>query len=201
MVAMLKKVLLAIVVIVGGFCAFVATRPATYHVERSTTIKAPPEAVFTAVSDLKTFTAWSPWDKRDPNMQKTFSEKTSGVGATYEWKGNKDVGSGRMTITEHTPPARVRERLEFIEPFSSVADVTFDVAPAGGETKTTWAMDGNNNFIGKAMSVFMDMDKMIGADFEAGLANLKTLVETSAANAPAQAAVPAATPPAAPATP
>ncbi|HEY0707883.1 MAG TPA: SRPBCC family protein [Polyangia bacterium] len=194
---MIKKVLLVLGVLVLGFCAFVATRPATYHVERSTTIKAPPEAVFAAVSDLKTFNQWSPWDKRDPNMKKTFTPNTSGVGASYEWQGNKEVGSGRMTVTEHTPPTQAKMKLEFIEPFASVADVTFAVAPAAGETKATWAIDGNNNFIGKAFGVFMDMDKMLGADFEQGLANLEALVEKNAAATPppSQAAAPAPTAP------
>ena len=187
---MVKKVLLALAVIIAGFLAFVATRPDTYHVERSTTIHAPAEVVYAMISDLKSFGEWSPWDKRDPGMQKTFSAATSGAGASYAWHGNSKVGSGKMTITEAKPPGLVRERLEFLEPFASVCDVGFDVVPAGaGEVKMTWSMDGHNTFIPKAMGVFMDMDKMIGKDFDEGLANLKRISETKAAAAPAAAAV------------
>jgi uncharacterized protein YndB with AHSA1/START domain len=192
---MLKKVLIVLAAAIVGLLIFTATRPAAYHVERSITIKAPADAVFAAAADLKTFTEWSPWEKRDPAMKKTFSPNTSGVGASYGWQGNKQVGSGKMTVTEHNPPGKIRHKLEFIEPFTNVAESGFDITSAGaGETKVTWVMDGNNNFVGKAFSLVMDMDKAIGKDFEEGLANLKRLVEAKAAAAPAAAA--AAAPPA-----
>jgi hypothetical protein len=197
---MVKKVLLALAVVIVGFLAFVATRPSSYHVERSATIHAPADLVYAHLADLKSFGEWSPWDKRDPAMKKTYSASTTGVGATYSWQGNKEVGSGRMTITLAKPPTQVRERLEFIEPFASVADVGFDVVPAGAdEVKATWSMDGHSNFVMKGMGVFMDMDKMIGKDFDDGLANLKRIVEAKAAApaaAPAVAAEPTAGAPA-----
>jgi hypothetical protein len=193
---MLKKALLVLAVAVAGLLIFTATRPAEYRVERSTTVKAPADLVFATVSDLKAFTEFSPWEKRDPGMKKTFSASTSGVGASYGWQGNKEVGSGKMTITEHNPPSRVGIKLEFIEPFASLADTGFELAAAGpGETKVTWAMTGHNNFVGKFFCLFMDMDKLIGKDFEEGLANLKRVVEGKAAAA--AAAAPAAAAPAA----
>jgi hypothetical protein len=198
---MLKKVLLALAVLIVGFVAYAATRPDKYHVERSTTIHAPADLVYAHMADLKSFGEWSPWDKRDPNMKKTYSAATTGVGATYSWQGNKEVGSGKMTITEAKPPTLVREKLEFIEPFASVADVGFDVVPAGtDEVKATWSMDGDSSkLLMKAMGVFMNMDKMIGKDFDDGLANLKRIVEAKAA-APAAAPVAAEPAAAAPAT-
>jgi hypothetical protein len=192
---MVKKILMALAVVIVGFVAFVATRPDTYHVERSTTIHAPADVVYATIADLKSFGEWSPWDKRDPNLKRTYSDVTSGVGASYAWQGNSQVGSGKMTITEAKPPTQVRERLEFIQPFASVAEVGFDVVPAdAGEVKTTWSMDGHSNFVFKAMGVFSDTDKMIGKDFDAGLANLKKITEAKAAAAPAPTAAAAAEP-------
>ena len=158
-----KNVAMVLGVLLLGFLTFVATRPANYHVQRSIVIKAPSEAAFAAISDLRAFTTWSPWDKRDPAMKKTFSDKTSGVGASYAWQGNKDVGAGRMTITESVAPTHVRHRLEFLEPFASVAKTGFDLVPAGpGELRASWSMEGRNDFIGKAFAVFRNMDEMIG---------------------------------------
>ena len=186
---MLKKILTVIGVALIGLVTFIATRPSSYHVERSIVVKAPAATVFAAVSDLRRFSEWSPWEKRDPNMKKTLTEATSGVGASYAWQGNKEVGTGKMTITESQAPSFVRERLEFFEPFASVANVGFDILPAGpGEVKTTWSMDGHNNFVGKAMSLVMNMDKMIGKDFDAGLGSLKRVAEATPAATPATAA-------------
>lgn len=179
---MLKKILLAMAAVLVVFLGTVATRPDTYRVERSAEIAAPAPAVFEAVSDFKHFRDWSPWEKRDPNMKRTLSSPSAGVGASYAWEGNKDVGKGKMTFTETTPPSRVRERLEFLEPFPNTADVTFDVAAGSSGTKITWSMEGKNNFVGKIFGLFMDMDKMIGKDFEEGLANLKRLVESRPAS-------------------
>ena len=189
----MTKVLLVVAVLLVAFLGVVATRPDSYHVERSTEVKAAPEAVFATVGDLKTFPQWSPWQKRDPNVKTTISSPSTGVGATYAWEGNKDVGKGRMTITESTAPVRTREKLEFIEPFASVAEASFEIKPAGaGGSTITWSMDGKNNFMGKAFSLFMDMDKMIGKDFEDGLASLKKLIESQPSAPAAAAAAPAA---------
>jgi hypothetical protein len=194
---MLKKALLVLAVAITGLLIFTATRPAEYRIERSTTVHAPADAIFATVSDLKGFTEFSPWEKLDPAMKKTFSPSTSGVGATYAWQGNKDVGSGKMTVTEHNPPSRVRHKLEFITPFAMVAESGFDVVPASaGDAKVTWSMAGNNNFISKFFGLFMDMDKTVGKDFDEGLANLKRVVEAKAAKPAAEAAAPATAEPA-----
>jgi hypothetical protein len=178
---MLKKILLGLIVVVVAFLAFAATRPDRYHVERSASIAAPPAVVFAELEDLRRWSAWSPWDKIDPNMKKEYSGPERGVGASYSWQGNKDVGKGQMTIVTAEPPTKVAYKLEFIEPFASVADTSFTVAPAGADgSEVTWSIDGHNDFMGKVFSVFMDMDKMLGADFEKGLAQLKPIAEAEA---------------------
>jgi len=178
---MLKKILIGLAVVILAFVAFVSTRPAQYHVERSQKIAAPAEIVFAQLDDFRAWASWSPWEKLDPGMQKTYSGPARGVGASYEWQGNKEVGKGRMTITEAQPTASVRYRLEFIEPFSNVAESGFTLAAADAEsTNVTWSMDGNNDFMGKAFGLFMDMDAMIGADFEKGLGELKAQAEAKA---------------------
>jgi hypothetical protein len=191
---MIKKVLIGIAALVAILLVVVATRPDTYHVERSTKIDAPADAIFAEVSDFHAFPAWSPWAKRDPAMKTTVSTPSAGVGATYAWEGNKQVGRGKMTLTESQAPTHTKERLEFLEPFRSVADAGFNIKPEGsGAATVTWYMDGKANFMGKAMSLVMNMDKMIGKDFEEGLANLKRVAETKRAAAPT-AAAPAAEP-------
>jgi hypothetical protein len=185
---MLRKVVLVLVVAVIGLLGVVATRPDRYHVERAADVGAPAAAVFAEIDDLRAWNAWSPWEKRDPAMKKTFSATTSGVGASYAWEGNKEVGKGRMIITESRPGERVAQKLEFLEPFVSTADIAFALKAAGpSSTHVTWSMDGRNNFIGKAFSLVMDVDKMIGKDFETGLASLKQVVEAKALAAAAAA--------------
>lgn len=173
----MKKVLIGLVVLLGGFSAFVTTRPDDYKVERTATMAAPPELVFAQVSDFHNWAAWSPWDKLDPAMKKDFSGADKGVGASYHWVGNDKVGEGRMTITDATASSQVGIKLEFMKPFESTSTTTFTLAPAAEGTKFTWSMAGKNNFVSKAMGVFASMDSMIGKDFEAGLANLKGVVE------------------------
>jgi hypothetical protein len=185
---MLSKVVLVLAIALGGLVAVVATRPDRYHVERAVDVGAPAAAVFAEIDDLRAWSAWSPWERRDPAMKKTFSPVTSGVGASYAWEGNKEVGKGRMTITESHPGEKVAQRLEFIEPFASTADIAFSLKAAGpSSTHVTWSMDGRNNFMGKAFSLVMDMDKVIGKDFEAGLAGLKQIAEAKAVAAAAAA--------------
>jgi uncharacterized protein YndB with AHSA1/START domain len=175
---MLKKILLVLGLVIVALLVVIATRPDTYHVERSLDIDAPAAIVFTSVGDLKNYAEWSPWEKRDPAMKKTFSTATAGVGASYAWEGNKEVGKGKMSITESRPPERLVQKLEFIEPFPATSDVAFDLKPAGnGGTRVTWSMDGKSNFMGKAFSLVMSMDQAVGKDFEEGLANLKRVSE------------------------
>ena len=180
---MLKKILsvslglfaLCIVVVLG----MALTQPDELRVERHTSIAAPPEVVFGFINDLHRFTEWSPWQKRDPLMTTAFEGPASGVDASYSWKGNDSVGEGRLTITESQFETKVAMRLEFLKPFEVTNQVEFSVTPAADGTRVTWAMTGKNDFTSKVMAVFIDMEQMIGKDFEAGLADLKKLAESA----------------------
>lgn len=174
---MLKKILIGLAVIVIVFLIVVAVQPSTYSVTRSATIAATPEAVFPHVNELKKWAAWNPWEKLDPNMKLTYEGPEAGVGASYSWVGNNEVGEGRMTITECKPNESIRFKLEFFKPMAGVSEAEFAFQSQGHQTGVTWTMSGKNNFIGKAMCLFMDMEKMIGGQFEKGLGNLKSLVE------------------------
>jgi hypothetical protein len=133
--------------------------------------------VFAQVNDLRKWQAWSPWAKKDPQMKQAYEGPAAGTGAVTSWQGNKDVGEGRMTIVESRPNELVRFKLEFFKPFAATNSAEFIFKEQSGRTEVSWSMRGRNNFIGKAMSVVFDFDKMIGADFEAGLAGLKAIVE------------------------
>lgn len=185
----MKKAAIGAGALVVVLLIVVAVQPSSYHVERSTVINAPAEVVFAEVSDFKRWVAWSPWEKLDPNMEKTFTGEPGEVGASYAWKGNDQAGSGSMTITEVDPPKKLVQKLKFIEPFASEATTAFNIAPEGDGVKVTWSMEGHNGFMGKAMSLVLDMDAMIGADYEKGLAALKTIAEENANKAAAGPAV------------
>ena len=182
----MKKVLLFLLLAIALFLVYVATRPDTYHVERSTTIAAASEPVYEKVVHFRQWGGWSPWEKLDPAMKREFGGVDGEVGSTYSWVGNSDVGEGRMTLTDAKPASRVAVRLDFIKPFESTGTSIVTLSPEGAGTKVTWAMDGDHNFISKAMCVFMSMDKMVGGDLEKGLGSLKSAVE-SAPVAPAAA--------------
>ena len=186
----MKKLLMALLVLIVLAVAFITTRPSHYHVERSTMIAAPPEAVFAVINDLHQWDKWSPWAKKDPNMSQSYDGAASGVGASYHWSGNNDVGEGQMTIIESAPPQKVAIKIDFIKPFPGTSTASLMLQPEGNDTSVRWAMDGENNFIGKAMCLVMNMDKMIGPDFEQGLKSLKSVSETAAS---AAAATPAQT--------
>jgi uncharacterized protein YndB with AHSA1/START domain len=162
------------------FLGFVATRPSDFRVERSIEIAAPTEAVFPHVNDFHRWAAWSPWEKLDPAMKKDFGGAPAGVGATYAWQGNDDVGSGKMSITESRPNERIGIQLVFLSPFEATNKTEFAFTPAGAGSTLTWTMTGQNDFMGKLFSVFMDMDWMIGKDFEAGLSGIKAQAEAGA---------------------
>jgi hypothetical protein len=183
---MLKKILMGLGALFAVLSIVIALQPATFHVERSITMAAPPEAAFARVNDFHGWTAWSPWEKLDPGMKRTYDGAPAGLGAKYAWVGNKDVGEGRMTIEKSDPGRLISVKLEFLKPFeaSNTATFTFEKTKAGN--KTTWAMDGNNNFVSKAMGLVMDVDQMIGPEFERGLAALKAAAEADA-KAPAVA--------------
>ncbi len=174
---MLRFVLLALVLFVAALLGMAAMQPAEFRVERSTSMAAPVGEVFAQVNDLHNWQQWSPWAKRDPAMQTIFEGPSAGVGAVHRWVGNNEVGEGSMTILESRPDELVRIKLVFLKPFEATNDVVFRFAPEGENTHVTWSMTGNNNFIAKAVHMVMDMDKMVGGDFEQGLAQLKTLVE------------------------
>ena len=174
---MLKRLAIAVVVIVALFAAIVAMRPADFRIARSRMLAAPPEVGHAYVNDFHKWPEWSPWEKLDPNMKREISGPPSGPGASYGWSGNDKVGEGRMTITESRPPQNVTIRLEFLKPFTSTSTAQFELAPSGSGTQVTWAMRGKKNFLAKAFTVFMDMDKMVGSDFERGLANLDTATQ------------------------
>jgi hypothetical protein len=195
---MAKKILLGVAGLLVVFLIVVLMQPATYRVERSIAMNAPPESAFAQVNDFRAWGAWSPWDKMDPGMKRTFDGPPTGVGSKYAWAGNDQVGEGRMTIEKSEKPSLVEIKLEFLKPFESTSQTSFTFSPAGAGSKVSWAMTGENNFISKVMCVFMDMDKMIGPDFERGLAAMKAAAEAAPKAAPA--AIPAAVP-AAPATP
>jgi uncharacterized protein YndB with AHSA1/START domain len=181
---MFKKIAIAAAVVVVLFLVYAATRPDTFRVERAASINAPPEKVFALINDLHSWTVWSPFEKKDPAMKRTISGAPNGKGAVYEWDGNKEIGKGRMEITQTVPPSRVWIRLDFVRPFEAHNDVEFTLTPQGDATKVTWAIHGPSPYISKVMGIFCNMDKMIGKDFETGLANLKSIAEKEAAEGP-----------------
>lgn len=185
---MLKKILLGLAALIVVFLIVVAFQPASYRVTRTATLPAPPAEVFAQVNDFRKWEGWSPWAKLDPAVKNTFQGPAAGPGAVFAWAGNDKVGEGRMTLTESRPSEHIRIKLEFIKPIASVCDTEFTFKPEGQGTTVTWTMAGNNDFIGKAFCLFMDMDKMIGGDFERGFANLKA----ATLPAPKTDAVPAA---------
>ncbi|MEO6950786.1 MAG: SRPBCC family protein [Polyangia bacterium] len=174
------KVLFGIAVVFIGVAAFVTTRPAETHVERTATVKAPADVVFAQVDDFHQWAAWSPWDKLDPTMKKTYSGPSAGTGANYAWLGNDKAGEGSMTITKSRPNEELSIRLVLLKPWQSTNVVTFSFKPSGDSTVLTWTMDRENNFMMKAVGIFTDMDKSIGVDFERGLAALTNVAEAEA---------------------
>jgi carbon monoxide dehydrogenase subunit G len=177
---MLKAVLVVLAVLViavAGVLAYAATKPDTFKVQRSATIKAPADKIFPFISDFHEWTKWSPYENRDPGMKRSYGGAPRGKGATYAWDGNKNVGAGHMEILDAPAPSRVTIKLDFIRPFEGHNTAEFTLEPQGETTRVTWAMNGPVPLIGKVMHVFVDVDNMVGKDFEAGLAGLKALAE------------------------
>jgi hypothetical protein len=174
---MIKKILLVLLAIVAVVLIVAAFQPNTYRVERSVTIAAPASVVFPQVNDLHKAQVWSPWVKLDPNGKYTFEGPASGVGAINAWAGNSNVGEGRQTIIESRPNELVRIKLEFFKPMAGEATAEFNLKSEGNDTRVTWSMSGPKNYMSKVMCMFMNMDKMIGGQFEKGLTDLKTQVE------------------------
>lgn len=174
---MFKKILIGVAVLIAVFVVVVAMQLEEFRVERSVVIAAPPAAVFAKVNDLRTWQEFSPWAKLDPNAKATFAGPETGAGSSFAWAGNSEVGEGTMTIVESRPHELIRFKLEFVKPFEGTNDAEFTFKPAGAQTEVTWSMSGKNNFFFKAVGLFIDCDKMIGPQFEEGLANLKALSE------------------------
>ncbi|MBL0170336.1 MAG: SRPBCC family protein [Gemmatimonadaceae bacterium] len=174
---MLKKILLGVVVFVVAVLGYAATRPDSFSLERTISISAAPEKVFAHLNDFHAWEAWSPWAKLDPAMTTTYDGATSGVGATYAWKGNSDVGEGKMEITGSTPATSVTIKLDFLSPFESHNTTVFTLTPNANGTDVTWTMSGPSTYMTKIMTSFVSMDKMVGPDFERGLQQLKTVSE------------------------
>lgn len=174
---MFKTVLIVIVALIAAIFIYAATKPDTFRVQRTVNIKAPAEKIFPLIDDLHSWSAWSPFEKLDPAMKKTFSGSASGKGAGYEWEGNSRAGKGSMEITESTPPSKITIKLDFAKPMEGHNTAEFTLEGRGDTTDVTWAMYGPTPFISKLMQVFLNMDTLIGKEFENGLANLKTLAE------------------------
>jgi uncharacterized protein YndB with AHSA1/START domain len=171
------EIVAVVVVVIAAFLLYAATRPDTFRVERSVAIKAPPEKIFPHIDTFASWAAWSPWEKMDPAMKKTASGPASGKGAVTEWEGNSKVGKGRMEILESVPPSKVVIKLDFVTPMEAHNTAEFTLAAQGEGTNVTWAMYGPVPFASKVFTTFVSMDRLVGKDFEAGLASLKTLAE------------------------
>ena len=176
---MITKILIILAAIVAAFAIIVALQPSDFRVTRTTTISAPPPAVFAEVNDFHKWDAWSPWAKLDPAAKNSFDGPAAGTGAMFKWSGNNEVGEGSMTITESRPSDLIRIKLDFTKPFEATNTTEFTFKPEGNQTMVTWSMFGTNNFIAKAFCLFNSMDKMVGGQFEKGLASMKSIVEAA----------------------
>jgi len=174
------KLLVGVVAIVVVLVVVIAVQPSEFHVARTVSVAAPARVVFAQVNDFHKWSAWSPWATMDPAMKQAYEGTPSGMGAVYAWAGNHDVGEGRMTITESRPSDLIRIKLEFFKPFAGVSTAEFTFKPEGQQTLVTWRMTGRTTFVTKAVHLFLNVDKMIGDNFESGLARIKSLAETEA---------------------
>jgi uncharacterized protein YndB with AHSA1/START domain len=173
-VAIIAAIAVVLIVVV---LIYAATKPDTFRIQRTASIKAPPEKIFALLNDFHLWPSWSPWEKMDSDMKRTLSGASSGKGAVYAWDGNSKVGQGRMEIIDASPPSRLAIKLDFLRPFEAHNMVEFTLVASGDATNLTWAMNGPLPYMAKVMHVFFNMDRMVGKDFETGLANLKTIAE------------------------
>ena len=176
---MLPYIILAICAVIVVLVVIIALQPSEFQVSRSATMSASPQAVFEQVNDFHKWDAWSPWARIDPEMKQTFEGAPAGTGAEYSWNGNKKVGQGHMTILDSRPGEAVKIKLEFLKPMKATNTTLFTFKPEGDQTLVVWTMNGKNNFMGKIFCLFMNMDKMVGKDFEMGLAAMKTIAEAA----------------------
>jgi uncharacterized protein YndB with AHSA1/START domain len=177
MSAIIVVIAILLAVAIGIILLLAATKPNSFSVRRSASVNAPAEKIFAVLNDFHQWKGWSPWENRDPGMKRSYEGSERGKGAVYAWDGNRNVGAGRMEILEATTPSRLLIKLDFIKPFEGHNTAEFTLVPQGAGTNVNWVMQGPAPFMSKVMQVFIDCDRMIGKDFEAGLANLKTLVE------------------------
>jgi hypothetical protein len=178
MLKILIAIAIILVVAILGVLAYAATRPDTFRVQRSASIKASPEKIFPLINDLQVWRGWSPYEKKDPDMQRRYSGPAAGKGAHYAWDGNKEIGAGSLEIIESVPSSKIAMRLDFVRPFESTNRADFTLEPNGDSTTVTWAMTGPLTLMFKLVHMVFNFDRMVGSDFEAGLADLKTLAET-----------------------
>lgn len=171
------ETIIIVAVLIAAMLIYAATKPDTFRIQRSATIAAPPDKVFALINDLHAWASWSPWEKKDLTMKKTYSGARQGKGAVLEWDGNKDVGTGRMEVLESAPSSKILIKLDFLKPFEAHNRAEFSLEGKGPDTTVTWAMHGPQPYMIKIMGLFCSMDKMVGKDFEAGLATLKALAE------------------------
>jgi hypothetical protein len=176
---MLLKIFIALAAVVAAFVAFIALQPSEYRIARSASIAAPAHDTFAQVNDFHKWEAWSPWAKLDPDATTTFEGPSAGEGAIFAWAGNSQIGEGRMTLTESRPAELIRIRLDFVKPMAGTSTAEFTFKPEGDRTAVTWAMAGQNNFVSRAICLFMNQDKMIGGYFEKGLEQLKAVTEAA----------------------
>ncbi|MGE0653457.1 MAG: SRPBCC family protein [Alphaproteobacteria bacterium] len=166
-------------VLIGGLLLVAASRPDTFEVRRTASIKAPPERIFPLINDLHAFNSWNPYEKKDPNIKGTYGRITAGKGAAYAFDGNRDVGRGRIEIVDSSPVSRVTMSVSLVEPLAVANIVHFTLVPSGDATNVTWEMRGDVPYVAKVVHMFVDPDDMVGRDFEAGLASLKSMVEST----------------------
>lgn len=176
---MLKKILIGLLLLIAVFVVVVLMQPADFRISRAAKVNATPAAVFAQVNDFHKWEAWSPWAKMDPHSRVSYEGPSEGKGAIFRWEGNMEVGAGNMTITESHPSDLILIRLEFTKPLPGINTTEFTFKPEGQQTEVTWTMSGKNNFIGKAFGLFVNCDKMVGGQFEKGLASLKTAAESA----------------------
>lgn len=177
MLEIIAVIAVLLAVAIAAILVIAATKPGTLRVQRAIRIKAPPDVIFPLISDFHQWLKWSPYENKDPAMKRTYEGAERGKGAVYAWNGDKNVGSGRMEILESTAPSKIVIKLDFFTPFEGHNTAEFTMLPQGDATHVTWLMHGPANFMSRLIQVFMNLDRMIGRDFEAGLANLKTLTE------------------------
>ncbi|HXM66055.1 MAG TPA: SRPBCC family protein [Candidatus Acidoferrum sp.] len=174
---MTVRILIIVAVLVAAVLALAATKPNTFHVQRSISIKAPPEKIFALINDFHSWRVWAPQDKEDPTMNRTYSGPASGKGAISDWDSSGSAGKGRMAIIESVALSMISIKVDFVKPFEAHNINEFTLEPTGALTKVTWALQGTNLYIMKIISICVNMDRVVGKHFESGLNNLKTVAE------------------------